>query len=107
MSKNLYLHLFSAVIDLILYKVSDSKEMHNILDYSNFGHVGPQTTESVIMGKMVFSLFLVVCLLENYSKYFEGYTCWLSGERSLPFGLLVKCPVSFSISAACWGVGCI
>ena len=35
-------------------------------------------------------LFLLVYLLENYSKYFDDFTCWLSGERSLPFGLLVS-----------------
>ena len=28
-----------------------------------------------------------IYLLENYSNYLT--TCWLSGERSLPFGLLV------------------
>ena len=28
-------------------------------------------------------------LLEKYSKYFDDHSCWLSGERSLPFGLLV------------------
>ena len=27
--------------------------------------------------------------LENYSKYFGDFTCWFSGERSLPFGLLL------------------
>ena len=26
--------------------------------------------------------------LEMYSKYFDDFTCWLPGERSLPFGLL-------------------
>ena len=31
-------------------------------------------------------------LLENYSKYFNDFTWWLSGERSLPFGLLVSFP---------------
>ena len=29
-------------------------------------------------------------LLENYSKYSDDLTCWLSGERSLPFVLLVS-----------------
>ena len=41
------------------------------------------------MGKVVFPLVLVVYLLETYTKSFDDYTCWLSGERSLPFGLLV------------------
>ena len=31
----------------------------------------------------------IALLLENYSKYFNDFTWWLSGERSLPFGLLV------------------
>ena len=26
--------------------------------------------------------------LEKYSNYFADFTCWLPGERSLPFGLL-------------------
>ena len=39
--------------------------------------------------------FTVVYLLENYSKYFADLLaliliCWLSGERSLPFGLFVE-----------------
>ena len=56
--------------------------------YSNFGQIGPHTTELVIMVIMVFPLLLVVySLVEDYSKYFDGYTCWLSGELSLPFGL--------------------
>ena len=64
---------------------------------SNFGKIGPQTTElaaierlkyphRLIMGKIV-SLLCLCCLLT--SKYFNDLTCWLSGERSLPFGLLV------------------
>ena len=28
-------------------------------------------------------LFLGHFLLENYSNYFDDFTCWLSGERSL------------------------
>ena len=28
-------------------------------------------------------------LLENYTKYLDDFSCWFSGERSLPFGLLV------------------
>ena len=31
----------------------------------------------------------IALLLENYSEYFNDFTWWLSGERSLPFGLLV------------------
>ena len=33
----------------------------------------------VIMRKMVSQFFLVVYLLENYSKYFDDFSCWLSG----------------------------
>ena len=32
----------------------------------------------------------IALLLENYSTYFDEFTCWLSGERSLPFELLVN-----------------
>ena len=31
----------------------------------------------------------IALLLKNYSEYFNDFTWWLSGERSLPFGLLV------------------
>ena len=73
--------------------------MHYILDVFKFRP--DWTTDNIvsfehlkypyqrIMGKMVFPLFLDVYLLENYSKYFDDYTGWLSVERWLPFGLLV------------------
>ena len=73
------------------------------LMYSNIGQTGPKTTELVAIehlkiplytynGENGVSILLVVYLLENYSKYFDYYTCtcWPSGERSLPFGLLVS-----------------
>ena len=62
MSKNLYLYLFSVVIDLILFKVADNKEMH-ILDVFQFRPDWTTDTRGstvVIMGKVVFPLFLVV-----------------------------------------------
>ena len=31
----------------------------------------------------------IALLLENYSKYFNDFSCWLSGKRLLSFGLLV------------------
>ena len=46
----------------------------------NIDQIGPQTTE-LVAHEFVF-------LLENYSKYFDDFTGWLSGERSFPFGLL-------------------
>ena len=36
MSKNQCLHFFSDTVDLILFKVADNEEMHNILDVFNF-----------------------------------------------------------------------
>ena len=45
---------------------------------SNFGLIEPLNTE------------LAACVSKMYySKHFEGFTCWLSDERPLPFGLLV------------------
>ena len=35
----------------------------------------------------------IALLLENYSKYFNDFTWWLSGERSLPFG--DRCPLGY------------
>ena len=44
------------------------------------------------------SVLKVPLLLENYSKYFDGFSCLLSGERWLPFGLLVFFfPLNFGI----------
>ena len=39
------------------------------------------------MGRILSTVFLG-CLLQNFSKTIL-MTCWLSGERSSPFGLLV------------------
>ena len=65
--------------------------MHNILDVFQFWPVVSCPLASrLIMGKIVFPLFLIVYLLENYSKYFGDYTCWVSGKQSFPFGLLVS-----------------
>ena len=38
---------------------------------------------------MLSPLFLGCLSLENYLRYFDGFTCRLSGERSMSFGLLV------------------
>ena len=37
-------------------------------------------------------------LLENYSKYlkFDDFSCWLSDERSFPFGLVLYVAVVLS-----------
>ena len=48
-----------------------------------FGQIQPWTAELAALDQFKKSLNL---LLENYSKYFDDL---LSGERSLPFGLLV------------------
>ena len=36
-------------------------------------------------------------LLENHSKYFDDFSFWLSGERLLPFGLLVLNTLVFKL----------
>ena len=41
----------------------------------------------------------IALLLENYSKYFNDFTWWLSGEQSLPFGLRFCFSMSFVSSA--------
>ena len=75
---------------------SDNVEIHNILD--EFESRPDWTTELPALehlqrilkiGEWCLHLFSVVFLLENYLKHFDGSTCWLSGEQSLPFGLLV------------------
>ena len=39
----------------------------------------------------------IALLLENYSKYFDDFTCWLLVERVLPFGPLVLLHFTFSV----------
>ena len=46
---------------------------------SNFGQIRPQTIE----------LAVIECLKYLYRFIMGNITCWLSGEQSLPFGLLV------------------
>ena len=63
-----------------------------------FGRIQPWTVELAALDQFKKSLNL---LLENYSKYFDDL---LSGERSLPFGLLVayaktKTQISFAVTA--------
>ena len=67
--KNHCHHIISVDIDPIFFKLAGNKDMHNIMS-SNFGQIGPPTTElaaleslrntpiDLIMGKMVFPLFL-------------------------------------------------
>ena len=59
---------------------------------SNFGQIGPKTTELAALEHLRNTPIdvLLVYLPENYSKYVDNFTCWLSGERSLPFWLLAK-----------------
>ena len=38
---------------------------------------------------LILALKIMLSHLKNYSKYFDGFTCLLSCERSLPFVLLV------------------
>ena len=77
--------------------------MHNILRSSKFGQIGPQTTELDALERLNYidlswenlchHFFSVVSLHENNCKYFDDFTFWLSGERSLPFWL----PVDFQL----------
>ena len=67
--KNRCHQVISVDIDPIFFKLAGNKNMHNIMS-SNFGQIGPPTTElaalerlrntpiDLIMGKMVFPLFL-------------------------------------------------
>ena len=56
---------------------------------SNFGQIQPWTVELAARDRL--KIFYLRTIL---------MTCWLSGERSLPFGLLVNLPKCVSI---CWG----
>ena len=57
----------------------------------NFGQFWLQTLSvqkypiDLKWGKWCLHFFSVVFLLENYSKYFDDFTCRLSGERSFPY----------------------
>ena len=64
---------------------------------SNFGQFGQPTIELTALEHLklptdkekLASLFFSGSFPEKYSKYDDDFTCWLSGERSLPFGLLI------------------
>ena len=87
-------YLFSVAIDLTLFKLADKEEMYNIiLDVFEFWL--DWTTEN-----------RVTCPCLDYPKNTFTWwrtiknifmTYWLSGERSLPFGLLVFCCCFFQI----------
>ena len=67
--KNRCHHVISVDIDPIFFKLAGNEDMHNIMN-ENFGQIGPPTSElaalerlrntpfDLIMGKMVFPLFL-------------------------------------------------
>ena len=71
------------IFDWII-KVAGNKDMHKSLQEFDFWHI--QTADIV---ELIGPEKKIALLLENYSKYFNDFTWWLSGERSLPFGLLV------------------
>ena len=65
--------------------------MYTFFGDSNFGLIEPLNTELAAL-----ACLNVLLLLENYSKYVDGFTCWLSDERLLPFRLLViRCHYSW------------
>ena len=102
--KNRCHHVISVDIDPIFFKLAGNKDMHNImnelkylkiirvpnkdmhksLQEFDFWHI--QTADIV---ELIGPEKTIALLLENYSKYINYFTWWLSGERSLPFGLLV------------------
>ena len=91
---------FSVAIDLIICKLADKKEMHNIPEVFEFWpdwttdnkFTSPGASKNthirVIMGKMV-STFTYLRTIQNIFIQNVLMTCWLSGERSLPFWILV------------------
>ena len=52
----------------------------------NFSHIRQLTTELAALQRLKIKISLLSQLL---SKYFDDFSCWLSGERSLPFGILL------------------
>ena len=106
-------HFFSVGIDPILFKVGGYIDMHNILHEFEFWPNGtpdygvscPWASKKLMSPRFLgcfsgtfrlltlWSLLAlkktIALLLENYSNYFNDFTWWLSGELSLPFGLLV------------------
>ena len=73
-----------------------NKDMHKSLQEFDFWHI--QTADIV---ELIGPEKTMALLLENYSKYFNDFTWWLSGERSLPFGLLVL-NLAASVMARKW-----
>ena len=95
--KNLFLHFFSAAIDPILFKLADNMDMKSILDKFDFPHDWTIDNRVAALEHLKYTPHKLkmgengdyTCLLENNSKYFDDFTCGLSGERLLPFGRLV------------------
>ena len=70
-----------------------NKDMHKSLQEFDFWHI--QTADIV---ELIGPEKRIALLLENHSKYFNDFTWWLSGERLLPFGLLVPLFLQFFFS---------
>ena len=60
-----------------MFKVAGNKDMHRTLNGFDFGHIN------------ITWPWTIGFLFGNYSHYVDEFTCWLSGERFLPFWLLV------------------
>ena len=79
------------IFDWII-KVAGNKDMHKSLQEFDFWHI--QTADIV---ELIGPEKTIAPLLENYSKYFNDFTWWLSGEGLLPFGLLVYLSMSYRV----------
>ena len=74
-------HVICVDIDPIFFKLAGNKDMHNIMNKFDFGQIGPPNTElaalerlrntpiDLIMGKMVFPLFLCCFWLDPFDTF--------------------------------------
>ena len=68
---------------LIIIRVPN-QDMHKSLQEFDFWHI-----QTAYIMELISPEKTIAVLLENYSKYFNDFIWWLSGEWLLPFGLLV------------------
>ena len=79
--KNRYHHVISVAIDPIILKLAGNKDMHNIMNKfefrpdrtTDYGVICPRASKKyphrLIMGKMMFPLFLCCFLLDPFDTF--------------------------------------
>ena len=85
------LKISTFAIDLILFEIADKEEIHSILDVFEFWLPALEHPKISQLGYNGENGVYSFSWLFTYFRTIQHIlvTCWLSGERSSPFGLLV------------------